>query len=179
MKIYTRTGDSGDTGLFSGQRVSKGHSLVEAYGTVDELNSALGLAGAMTKESEISDVVSRLQELLFEVGADLATLPGGREVRRLGAREISQLEEGIDRMTAGLPVKHAFILPGGTPAAAQLHVARTVCRRAERDVARSIGEGLPVNPLAMAFLNRLSDYLFVLARRENQLAGLPEREWVP
>lgn len=179
MKIYTKTGDAGTTGLFSGERVGKGHSLVEAYGTVDELNSALGLAAALTKEDAIAGLVVCVQRSLFSVGADLATLPGGREIRRVGAEEIAELETEIDRVTELLPGKHAFILPGGTPAGAQLQVARTICRRAERAVARSISEGLPVNPMAMAWLNRLSDYLFMLSRYENRLAGMPEKEWIP
>ena len=181
MKIYTRTGDAGTTGLFGGGRVSKAHPRIEAYGTVDETNSQIGVVRAFLRGQPGQDVLDpllhRLQSDLFELGADLATPQGARPVvQRIGTDHVGALENEIDRFEADLPPLRAFILPAGTPAAAALHVARTVCRRAERLAveARAV-EAL--NDGAIVYLNRLSDLLFVLARWTNHQAGEPDVEW--
>ena len=177
MKIYTKTGDLGQTGLFSGERVSKSHPLVAAYGTSDELCSHLGVVLAHEPSPTVGDTVVRLQGTLFDLGADLATPLGTREIRRISGVEIQEVEEIIDRLSAELPPLRAFILPSGTPAAAHLHVARTVARRNEREVAAAAAAGTPINPNVLIFLNRLSDLLFTLARYENHLQNRPETEW--
>lgn len=176
MKIYTKTGDDGTTGLFAGGRVSKAHPRVETYGTVDELNSILGAARA--EGAQQIEWLRRVQNDLFHVGADLATPLDAQAdwVVRTSDEAITWLEQSIDEMTAALPPLQHFILPGGTPAAAQLHIARTVCRRAERH-AVTLAELEPITQNAVIYLNRLSDWLFTLARYENQLAGVLEEEW--
>ncbi|HVU10820.1 MAG TPA: cob(I)yrinic acid a,c-diamide adenosyltransferase [Phototrophicaceae bacterium] len=178
MKIYTRTGDQGTTSLFSGGRVPKDHLRVESYGTVDELNSVIGLARAQQPAPATDADLARIQHQLFNLGADLATPLDARSTHivRMDADTVKWLEDSIDRMTADLPPLTYFILPGGSPAAATIHIARTVCRRAERLVVtlqaqEAIGEH--VQP----YLNRLSDYLFTLARWENLQAGLSEEKW--
>lgn len=178
MKIYTKTGDDGSTSLFSGGRVSKTDLRVEAYGTVDELNSVLGVVRAQTPHAQTSAWIEHVQNQLFYLGADLATpLDAKAEwIVRLDAAAIAWLEESIDQMTAELPELRHFILPGGSAAAAQIHVARTVCRRAERiSVALSAHED--IGPHAVIYLNRLSDFLFTLARWENQQSGIAEAQW--
>ena len=176
MKIYTRTGDDGTTALFSGGRVSKTHLRVEAYGTVDELNSVLGVARACQPYGEAWLVT--VQNHLFHVGADLATPPDAASARivRVEAAQVAWLEQQIDTMTAELPALTNFILPGGSLAAAHLHVARTVCRRAER-LAVALGTQEPVSEQMIAYLNRLSDFLFTLARWENFKAGVSDEKW--
>jgi cob(I)alamin adenosyltransferase len=182
MKIYTRTGDRGETGLFGGGRVPKCAPRVEAYGCVDELNSLLGLVRARPEAGFLDGTLARLQEELFRVGAVLATaeghessLPAGLRPGRAAAR---WLERAIDRAEAELPPLTAFVLPGGSPLAASLHVARTACRRAERAVvALSALERVP--PALLSYLNRASDLLFVLARLANHRAGEPETLWQP
>jgi cob(I)alamin adenosyltransferase len=176
MKIYTRTGDDGTTALFSGGRVSKTHLRVEAYGTVDELNSLLGVARAAGARGDAW--LSQIQRQLFQVGADLATPQDARSewVVRVDAAAVSWLEQAIDAMTAELPPLTQFILPGGTLVAAQLHVARTVCRRAERLVV-ALGTQEPIGDEVVPYLNRLSDFLFTLARWENLKAGTTEEPW--
>jgi cob(I)alamin adenosyltransferase len=176
LKIYTKTGDDGTTGLFAGGRVSKAHPRVETYGTVDELNSILGAARA--EGAQQIEWLRRVQNDLFHVGADLATPLDAQAdwVVRTSDEAITWLEQSIDEMTAALPPLQHFILPGGTPAAAQLHIARTVCRRAERH-AVTLAELEPITQNAVIYLNRLSDWLFTLARYENQLAGVLEEEW--
>lgn len=178
MKIYTKTGDDGTTSLFSGGRVSKSHLRVEAYGTVDELNSALGLARAFKPSAQADDWLAQVQRQLFHLGADLATPLESQSswVVRMDAETVTWLEAGIDAMMAELPPLTNFILPGGTPAAAQIHVARTVCRRAERMVVL-LQQHEALGGYALAYLNRLSDFLFVLARWENFRAGVPEAKW--
>jgi cob(I)alamin adenosyltransferase len=176
MKVYTRTGDAGQTSLFSGQRVSKSHPLVAAYGGLDEMNSILGVALAAGPSAETNGILLGLQCQLFDLGADLATLDARKW--RIAKSDTEALEREIDRMQAVLPQHHSFILPGGTPAAAQIHVARTVCRRVERDaVAAAVTE--TVSPDALVFINRLSDFLFVLARHENHVSGCKETVWTP
>ncbi len=178
MTIYTKTGDNGETGLFSGQRVPKTHVRVAACGTLDELNAHLGVAATSGPTAEVAEAIGTLQSLLFELGSDLATVRGDPRDSRIAERHIKWIEAAIDRMTEALPPLRAFILPGGSPAAAQLHVARTVCRRAEREaVAAARTEVIP--DAALRFLNRLSDHLFVLARYENLLSGHAESEWKP
>ncbi len=178
MKIYTKTGDSGETSLFAGGRVRKNHLRVETYGTVDELNSLLGLARAIGVPPRAETWLERIQNELFVLGADLATPLDANPswLVRLDAAPIAQLERDIDSMDAELTPMRAFILPGGTQAAATLHVARTVCRRAER-LCVSLAEHEPINSHNLVYLNRLSDFLFVLARWVNLQAGESETKW--
>lgn len=179
MKIYTKTGDGGDTGLFAGPRVRKDHPRIEAYGTVDELNSVLGLVRADEPPRDIDYVLSAIQHDLFTLGAELATPePQEHDLDRIGAGHIERLERAIDDFDAELPPLREFILPGGERIAAGLHLARTVCRRAERCVvtlAEAPGEN--VRREAIIYLNRLSDLLFVLARAANRLAGRQDTPW--
>lgn len=181
MKIYTRTGDAGETALFGGGRVSKGTARVEAYGSVDELNSVLGWALLETADPVTRDRLEVLQNDLFAVGAALAT-PPPREGRRkpqvpdLPEQRIHDMEGWIDQAWDQLPPLKAFILPGGSRGAAALHVARTVCRRAERSLVR-LSEAEPVDALTIRYLNRLSDLLFALARLENLRAEVTDVEW--
>jgi len=183
-KIYTRTGDSGETSLFGGQRVGKGHHRLEAYGTLDELNAYLGWFESRTGHDDLRDVVRRAQPVLFDLGAHLATPPESEKARsvlpRLEPEAVRDLEAAIDRLEGELDPLRTFILPGGTEDGALLHVARTVCRRAERAVVRSAeaGEG-SLDPAGLAYLNRLSDLLFVMARVANRRDGRPETPWEP
>ena len=182
-KIYTRTGDDGTTSLFGGERVGKGNARIDAYGTVDEANSFVGLARThLTGEpgaDRLDDVLQEVQETLFILGADLATPSDAKPVvPRITASHIEDIEERIDSFDAELPPIKNFVLPGGTPAAATLHTARTTCRRAERLVVQA-SASTPVNKEAMAYLNRLSDLLFVLARWANRQAGVREDVWKP
>lgn len=171
MRIYTRGGDGGDTGLFGGERVSKTHPRVAACGSVDELNAVLGMARALGPCVEVDGMLARMQAMLFAFGADLAA-PGGQE--RTGEADVRRLEQEIDAMEAGLPELRNFILPGGDACAAALHLARCVCRRAEREVV-ALGGG---TARGVPLLNRLSDHLFVLARHQNFLAGRVEEKWM-
>ena len=179
MKIYTKTGDDGTTSLFSGGRVSKTHLRVEAYGTVDELNSILGVIRAHQPSQKTDAWLAQIQRQLFNLGADLATPLDSKSdwVVRMDADTVVWLENGIDEMTAELPELKHFILPGGSPAAAQLHVARTVCRRAERLIV-SLQSQESIGDHVLNYLNRLSDFLFTLARWENMQAGIPEDKWL-
>jgi cob(I)alamin adenosyltransferase len=178
MKIYTKTGDDGTTSLFSGGRVPKHHLRVESYGTVDELNSLLGLARTHQPSAQTDADLARIQHQLFNLGADLATPLDAKSshIVRMDAETVAWLESSIDRMTADLPELRYFILPGGTVASATLHVARTVCRRAERLVT-ALHEHEAIGDHVLPYLNRLSDYLFTLARWENQQAGQSEEKW--
>ncbi len=179
MKIYTRTGDDGSTALFAGGRVPKHHLRVECYGTVDELNSALGLARALQPLPATDERLHAVQRQLFHLGADLATpldaQPGF--VVRINPEDVIWLEGQIDLLTADLPPLKAFILPGGTASAAQIHVARTICRRAER-IATALAEHEALSPQAVPYLNRLSDFLFTLARWENHSSGVTDERWI-
>lgn len=178
MKIYTRTGDDGSTSLFSGGRVRKDHLRVEAYGTVDELNAHLGMARTLNPAAPTNERLEKIQNQLFHLGADLATPLDAKAdwVLRVQQSAIDELEADIDAMNEELePLKH-FVLPGGTQAAAAIHIARTVCRRAER-MTVTLSDHEPVNEAAMVYLNRLSDWLFTLARHENHLAGIKETTW--
>ena len=181
MKIYTKTGDKGDTGLFGGGRVGKDHPRVEAYGDVDELNAPLGLARSIEMMPRIDEVLVPIQRDLFAIGAMLAT-PDIDKMKqqlakaRLDDERIAQLEHAIDESEAELDPLKAFIIPGGTPKAAALHVARTVCRRAERRVI-ALGRDTELPSLVVVYLNRLSDLLFTLARLANRRAGQGEVTW--
>lgn len=179
-KIYTRGGDKGQTSLAGGKRVSKDCARVASYGSVDETNSIIGLARLHTS-GDIDAMLSRIQNDLFDVGADLATPgedfePGEMTLRAVEA-QVERLEREIDTINADLAPLTSFILPGGTPASAFLHQARTVCRRAERDAISAAAEE-PINPIAIKYLNRLSDHLFVLARHLND-NGANDVLWVP
>jgi cob(I)alamin adenosyltransferase len=177
MKIYTKTGDDGETGLWGGLRVAKDDLRVQAYGTVDECNAALGLAQASNMPAELSAIVNQVQNQLFVVGADLATPGEAASIPRVGEAEVAFLEQHIDRLEASLEPLKQFILPGGTPAAAHLHLARTVCRRAERLVV-GLAREESVNQQVGIYLNRLSDFLFVAARAANAQAGVDDVPWV-
>ena len=177
-KIYTRGGDAGETSLGDGSRVSKLDGRIEAFGTVDELNAALGVVLAGDVPDELRGVLARVQNELFDVGADLS-VPAAVEGRlRVDQSLVDRLEHDCDRFNADLPELRSFVLPGGTEAAARLHVGRTICRRAERDVLRAAKEH-ELGPLVAVYLNRLSDLLFVLARGANALAGQDEPLWKP
>ena len=177
-KIYTRGGDTGETSLGDGSRVSKLDGRIEAFGAVDELNAALGLVLAGDLADELRGIIARVQNELFDVGADLS-VPAGVDGRlRVEQPMVDRLEQDCDRFNAELPELRSFVLPGGTEAAARLHVARTLCRRAERDVLRAAAKH-DLGPLVAVYLNRLSDLLFVLARAENALAGQDEPLWKP
>jgi cob(I)alamin adenosyltransferase len=181
MKIYTKTGDAGTTGLFGGARVEKDDERVEAYGTVDEVNAVLGTVRAAKPPTELDLLLESVQEDLFVVGAELATVPGKEDklpMQLVSSEDCERLERAIDAMEAKLAPLKSFILPGGAPAAAALHHARTVCRRAERRVLRASRSGA-VRPEVLVYLNRLSDFLFVAARQTNQLADIPDVPWAP
>jgi cob(I)alamin adenosyltransferase len=181
MRIYTKTGDSGETSLFGGGRVRKDHPRTAAYGDVDELNSAIGLARATAPVELFDDLLQAVQRDLFSIGGRLAT-PRPEKVAKtmekavLPPERAESLERVMDAAEEELPPLQAFVLPGGTPKAAVLHLARTICRRAERSVVRLAGED-DVPPEIMIYLNRLSDLLFTLARLANHRAGSPDITW--
>ncbi|MEX2139535.1 MAG: cob(I)yrinic acid a,c-diamide adenosyltransferase [Pirellulales bacterium] len=179
MKIYTKTGDDGTTGLYGGGRVRKDHARVEACGAVDELNAVVGWARAEALPRVIDELLEQIQNELFDLGAELATpQPAAQGLSVVSEREIGALEAAIDRFEAGLAPLKTFILPAGTRAAAALHLGRTVCRRAERRVITlAAGTKEPVSPQIVVYLNRLSDLLFVLARAANAGAGQEDVEW--
>jgi cob(I)alamin adenosyltransferase len=180
VKVYTRRGDGGETDLFGGARVPKDHLRVEAYGAVDETNAALGIAAAATAQADVRTLAAELQSRLFDLGAVLATPDPERHAKAQlpgpTAEDVDALEAHIDAFETELAPLRRFVLPGGHPAAAGFHLARTVCRRAERR-AITLARVETVDPLVIRFLNRLSDLLFVLARVENHRAGLPDVEW--
>jgi cob(I)alamin adenosyltransferase len=180
VKIYTRTGDQGETSLFDGSRVPKDEARVVAYGEVDELNAAVGLAQSQASHPDVLGLLAEVERDLFAIGGQLAN-PAGSSPKKvaksaLGEERVRRLEEAIDALEAELPPLKRFILPGGSPGGAALHFARAVCRRAERAVV-TLARSEPVGPTVLAYLNRLSDYLFVAARAENRAAGAPEIEW--
>ena len=190
MKIYTKTGDSGTTGLFGGPRVLKSDARIAAYGTVDELNAVIGLARSFMSESvgtgsatgstvDVDQMLSEIQIELFVLGADLATPTDAKvSVPRMESAHVEKLEKSIDQMEDELSPLTQFILPGGSQAGATLHTARTVCRRAERLVVE-LQQKESIGPNALVFLNRLSDYLFVASRFINRTAGQEEETWSP
>ncbi len=178
MKIYTKTGDSGTTSLYGGKRLSKAEMRIETYGTVDELNSYIGVVATYLQEKEYSDLLADIQSRLFDIGTHLAAEPGKENLilPEIPESKITMMEEYIDKMNEHLPELKFFILPGGTHGAAICHVARTVCRRAERRVVQlSQSEEVPL--ILIRFLNRLSDFLFVLARKIAHDAGAAEIIW--
>ena len=178
-RIYTRAGDTGETSLGDGSRVSKLDCRIGAFGTVDELNAQIGVALAGELPEAFRPELARIQNELFDVGADLSVPYGVGDGRlRVAQEQIDALERLCDRFNAELPELRSFVLPGGTEAAARLHVARTVCRRAERE-ALLAARDVEVNPLVLAYLNRLSDLLFILARAANATTGVPEPLWKP
>ncbi len=184
MKIYTRKGDSGETSLFGGKRVGKDDLRVEAYGTVDELNSVLGLAVASLPD-DVQDWRAALVDVqsdCFTIGAMLATPKTGaakpEHIPELSQRRIEDIEDGIDRLDEELEPLESFVLPGGSISAAALHLARSVCRRAERQVV-ALGQSAEIEPVVIKYLNRLSDFLFTLARAANARQGIPDVKWHP
>lgn len=180
MKIYTRTGDQGTTALYGGTRVAKSDERVETYGTVDELNAHLGLLRDQAVNSSRGDLFQEIQETLFVIGAHLAADPNKEAMKlpEITEASVANLEQSIDTMDQSLPEMKFFILPGGHPSVSVCHVARCVCRRAERQVVR-FGQHEAVDPLIVVYLNRLSDWLFVLARTMGQELGVDEIPWKP
>lgn len=181
MKIYTKTGDRGDTGLFGGARVSKASARVEAYGNLDELNASLGVCRAHGLPAEIDAVLASAQVDLFALGAELATVSGKEDslgIALVGDADIARLEAAIDASEATLPPLKSFVLPGGSPGAASLHLARTICRRAERSLV-ALRDQDPVRGELVIYLNRLSDLLFSLARQANLRADVADVPWSP
>jgi cob(I)alamin adenosyltransferase len=181
VKIYTKTGDRGETSLFAGGRVRKDAPRVEAYGTVDELNACLGMVCAQLPSGDVLECLQHIQIELFDLGADLATPVTAvtrKDIPRVREAQTLRLEQWIDRYEAELPPLTRFILPSGSLAGATLHFARTVCRRAERQVV-ALAQEEQINPEIIRYLNRLSDLLFVLARLVNQRLQIPETTWEP
>lgn len=179
QKIYTKTGDSGETGLFGGLRLPKDALRVEAYGTVDELNTVLGVARALGAKPELDGVLAELQALLFELGAELATSPGKKPDQVIGVEDVERLETLIDSVESRLAPLRQFILPGGHVVAASLHQARAICRRTERLCVRLRREQSQTSTNTIIFLNRLGDLLFVLARWANKMIGVEDVPWQP
>lgn len=178
MKIYTKTGDTGDTSLFGGERVPKSSLRIDAYGTVDELNAQLGVVRTLKPNAEVDSLLDQIQNQLFLLGSDLAA-PFDvvrTNMKRIQQSEIQILEETIDRMDAQLEPLKSFILPGGSLVSAQLHIARTICRRAERLV-DALGRKEKIGKFPLMYLNRLADLLFVAARYVNKLTGTEETKW--
>ncbi len=181
-KIYTKTGDAGKTGLIGGTKVSKSHLRIESYGTVDELNSYIGLCNDLLHDAHSNTVLKEVQDRLFTIGSSLACDPEKEPLMKipdLDENDIVFLEKEIDRMTAQLPEMKSFILPGGHPTVSTLHIARCVCRRAERLCVQLQEENIFVEPLVIKYLNRLSDHLFTLSRYAAMLLNAPEVAWKP
>ncbi len=177
-KIYTRAGDSGETSLGDGSRVSKLDERIAAYGAVDELNAALGVVVSGECPPSIREVLLRVQNELFDLGADLSVPTQHEDRLRTTQEQVDRLESDCDRFNGELPELRSFVLPGGSPAAAGLHVARTICRRAEREALVAAGDW-PVSSLTIVYLNRLSDLLFILSRVANASTGNEEPLWKP
>lgn len=186
MKLYTRTGDDGTTGLFSGARVSKDHPRIEAYGTVDEANASIGVAMAACRPSEpfearVLDILTQVQSRLFDIGADLATPEGGNNsdrIMRVDESHVAEVERWIDEIDGANEPLRTFVMPSGCEIAARLHLARTICRRAERLMV-SLSHVEPVGAGPMRYMNRLSDMLFAMARRANAVSGAGDIPWRP
>lgn len=180
MKIYTRTGDQGTTSLFGGSRVPKSDLRIEAYGTVDELNAFIAVVRDQVVNKKREHFLVQIQEHLFTIGAMLATVPGNTSVKipHLRTSDAVMLEEAIDQMETQLQPLRNFILPGGHPSVSHCHVARTVCRRAERKIV-GLAQSEPVDPSIILYINRLSDYLFVLARAMAKELNVEETPWKP
>lgn len=180
MKIYTKGGDKGETSLLGGTRVAKDHMRIEAYGTVDELNSHVGMVRDLLHDHEVAPMLVSIQELLFSLGSNLAAEPGNTKFKLPEIREadITELEQWIDKWNEELPPLKSFILPGGHPTVSQIHITRTVCRRAERRVVH-LSELEPVDDKVLSYLNRLSDFLFVLSRKAAIDLKAKETPWKP
>jgi cob(I)alamin adenosyltransferase len=182
MKIYTKTGDKGETGLFGGERVSKNSLRINAYGTVDELNSFIGLTITESQDPSIKNLLKDIQNKLFVVGTDLATPDTDKnkklKIQRTPMEYVFQMEKIIDEYSAKLEELKNFILPGGSKAAALLHICRTICRRAEREVV-ALNNDMKIGENIIIFLNRLSDLFFVLSRYENKVSHIPDVIWNP
>jgi len=179
MKIYTKTGDAGTTGLFGGPRVSKFDPRICAYGSVDELNAVLGIVRAVGLHETQDKLLKTVQDSLFSIGAELATPdPEKHSLKWAGAAHVTTLEQAIDDIDSQLPELRTFVLPGGSQGAAHLHVARTVCRRTEREIVK-LGQDPRISDVSeiVIYLNRLSDLLFVMARLTNQIEGVPDVPW--
>lgn len=180
MKIYTKTGDAGKTSLIGGTKVLKSDPRIESYGTVDELNSHIGLVSDFCKDDHIKDILKEIQDRLFTIGSELACDPDKivkMSIPDLHESDVELLEKEMDKMDKELPVMKNFILPGGSPAISFMHVARCVCRRAERCCVNLKENGGEVNPLIIKYINRLSDYLFMLARYTGMKNDAPEIIW--
>jgi len=181
MKIYTKTGDRGMTSLIGGKRVPKNSSRLEAYGTIDELNSYLGMIRSFELEEQLREELMEIQSRLFDVGGNLATDPENEQIKvRLGVdgADVQFLENAIDRMDKEVPPLKYFVLPGGDKTVSFCHIARTVCRRAERRIL-DLAEETEVDELVLTYMNRLSDYLFMLSRKVAQSRGIEEHKWIP
>ncbi|NBX75842.1 MAG: cob(I)yrinic acid a,c-diamide adenosyltransferase [Proteobacteria bacterium] len=180
MKIYTKTGDTGTTGLLGGTRVSKGAPRIVAYGEIDELNACLGVIRAETPHIPLKNALGEIQNHLFTVGAQLASPNSDPKIERITAAHTESLERQIDAMQQTLAPLRNFVLPGGSKTAALLHLARTICRRAERSmVLLSQHPSEPVDTWVLMYINRLSDYLFVMSRVANQLENIQDIPWIP
>jgi cob(I)alamin adenosyltransferase len=177
MKAYSGTGDKGETSLYGGTRVEKANPRVEAYGAVDELNSQIGVARAHIKEKKLDEILKSVQRDLWILGGDLASELVSANVPRISKEQLDKLESVTDQLDSGLPRLQRFILPGGSVAGAELHVARAVCRRAERRIV-ALSKVESINPEVLPYINRLSSFLFVLARTVNKRARVPEEEFV-
>ncbi len=182
MKIYTKTGDKGETGLFGGERVSKDSIRISAYGTIDELNSFIGYTITEIKDASVKDNLIKIQNYLFTTGSDLATPETEKNaklnIQRTPELFINEIEKMIDHYDAKLDELKNFILPGGSKSASLLHICRTVCRRAEREVV-SLKKSVTIGDNIIIFLNRLSDLFFVLSRYENKVSNHPDTKWLP
>lgn len=180
MKIYTKTGDSGTTSLFGGKRVPKSELRIDTYGTVDELNSYIGLLRDQPVNEKRKEILVEVQDRLFTIGSILATEPGNTKVKipHVNEADIQCLEKEIDAMEQTLPPMKSFVLPGGHPSVSFCHVARTVCRRAER-LTVALNNAEKIDELVIKYLNRLSDFLFVLSRKMTQELGVEEAPWAP
>lgn len=187
MKIYTKTGDKGSTALFGGSRVPKHHIRIESYGTVDELNAHLGMIRDQIGDEHLKKTIIRIQDRLFIIGAMLATDPkrailkSGKQrldITRIEQADVSLLEQEIDAMNEALPPMTHFVLPGGHPSVSSCHIARCVCRRAER-ITTALNDNEPVDEIVLQYLNRLSDFLFVVARKLTQDLQVEEIQWIP
>lgn len=182
IKIYTKTGDKGKTSLIGGTKVPKSHIRIESYGTIDELNSHIGFCADQLSDAESKAMLKEIQDRLFTIGSSLACDPDKEPLMKmpdLKKEDIELLEQAIDKMNAVLPVMKSFILPGGHTAVSSLHIARCVCRRAERICVHMQEEKMFIEPLVIQYINRLSDYLFMLARYTGHLMGAPEIAWKP
>ena len=180
FKIYTKTGDLGKTSLIGGTKVPKSHLRIESYGTVDELNSYVGLINDLVSDTQCQKILKEIQDRLFTIGSCLACDPEkdtGMKIPDLKEEDVKLLEKEIDRMSDALPEMKSFILPGGHVAVSTIHIGRCVCRRAERVCVHLQQEGQEVSPLVIIYLNRLSDYLFMLARYTGHLLNVPEIPW--